>query len=140
MGLTKSKILYGVATIAFLDGVTSQLEYTALKDDTFKLTGTENKASRSVECGGELKYDAGCTLALECNIAELDTTDLDAVKAANKVTLNFTNITKTLTIDGAGANVFDYNVEVGIDGLGTKIIFWISASAGIDLDDLFSIV
>jgi len=137
--LDKTKIMYGPATVTFLADAVEKLTLTAVKDDVFKLSGAEKKGGREVEDGGELKWDAGGTLQLEITFSELDPTDLADVKDANKVTVDFTNLTKTLTIDGTDAAVFEYDVEVGIDGLSTKVIFWVSYGVGSNLDDMFEI-
>jgi len=137
MALTLAKVLRGVATVVFNASDVAQVTLTNVKDDSFKLVGAEKKVSRELEDGSEIKYDAGVTLQLECTFHELDPTDLGDLKDVDEVVITFSDITKTLTIDSADA-IF-HNCETAIDGLSTKVVFWVSAAIGTTLGDLFTV-
>lgn len=141
MGTVKENVLYGVTDITYLEGAVVQKAFTDITDDKFKINTTENKVEKKIDDGSAYKYDAGGSVVFEHETVELSLTDIAAIRDTNKVTLLFGSMAtpKTVTIDLAGADVADYNIEIAIEGLGVKISTWISFRAGKYFEDILAI-
>ena len=139
MALTDSKILYGPFDIDLISmPSTSKFARLGLIEDALaSFNGETFEMDRKVADGSKVYWEEGRELVIELVFRELDPTattgDLVKIEEADKITLTFSNPSKTITVENLES------VRAHIDGLKTKIVCKKSKPTAQEWSDIFSV-
>ena len=140
MALTASNVLYGSFDLDLIlaSGPTSKFARTGLVEEAVaSFSGETFEAETKVGDGTKVYWEEGRELTVEVEFQELDPTastgDLAKIEEADKITLAFSDPSKTITVSGLES------VRASVEGLKTKIICKKSVATASEWSDIFSI-
>lgn len=141
MALTASNVLYGSFDLELLlagSPDVSKFARTGLVEDAVaSFAGETFEGETKVGDGTKVYWEEGRELIIEVAFQELDPTattgDLAKIEDADKITLAFSDPSKTITVTGLES------VRASVDGMKTKIVCKKSVATTSEWSDIFTI-